>query len=166
MILKHVAIAALFYTAIAAWAQQVPPTVVSWSTATATRPSDGYVIVYRFAEDFASDFDKASQPDRVTITWKYAGGRGMPFVPERQQMDTFEDTLDRALGGREFATLALVRTGNDVRQRVYYTKSAEVFKFRMTAALSSTQLAGVDIEHAEDRTWSLHEQFRRSLKRP
>lgn len=78
--------------AISCMASATPPVEI-WSTATATRPSDGWVMVYRFAERLAPDFKKSGQPARVAIIWRYNGSKGLPVISERESMDALEDAV-------------------------------------------------------------------------
>ncbi|MEK6425787.1 MAG: hypothetical protein V4801_39950 [Burkholderia gladioli] len=62
--------------------------VEMWSTAVATRPSDGHKIVYRYQSQYLSSFRQADFSDRIVFHWSYAPiGGGMPSTEERQRMD-------------------------------------------------------------------------------
>jgi Family of unknown function (DUF695) len=135
----------------------------TWSTATATRPADGRVIVYRYVEHLPPYFDRTSQPDRVMLTWRYTGQKGMPAVVERRRMDAFGDALEAAIGNA--STSAVVLTGDNVHVWLYYTHSADMFKQRIAKLLVKKPRVPVTIESALDPSWTVYEQFLLSVKR-
>lgn len=159
MNLKRLFLISIILTANMAIAQ-------TWSTATATRPSDGHVIVYRYLEEPASDFDKSKQSERITLIWRYTGTNGMPIQAEREQMDDFEDHLDALMqSDKTIASLAFVSTGDDVRQWVYYTCSTDEFKKLLEKAQLEFPLIQIELDSISDPTWAHHEQFRRQVVR-
>src|ERR1700733_5907910 len=97
--------------------------VRSWATAISTNTNSGRRIVFRYAEQFAPDFDRVSQPVRIIIVWKYQSDSGQPVTQEHQQMNLLEDSLEPVLEQGRFATLALVSTGENLREWTYYAKS-------------------------------------------
>lgn len=139
------------------------PPVEMWSTATASRPSDGWVVVYRFADRLSSGFDKSSQPERVSIVWRYIGSKGLPVTPEREAMDALEDVVGRFAPNK--TTLAVVSTGNNQRRWVYYTESAS----NLIEAVRSAQVPALhpplEFETATDPGWSFHDSFVRAIRR-
>jgi hypothetical protein len=73
------------------------PWVQLWSTAISTNASKGRKIFFRFANVFSPAFDRASQPIRIIISWKYHSATGQPETDEHQQMIQFEDFLGPVL---------------------------------------------------------------------
>jgi hypothetical protein len=139
------------------------PSVEIWSTATATRPSDGWVMVYRFADRLSPDFKKSGQPARVAIIWRYTGSKGLPLIPEREAMDALEETVERLAPSK--ATLAVVSTGNNQRRWVYYTESASDFIEAVRGARPQASDVSLEFETAADPEWSFHDAFVRSIRR-
>ncbi|RTQ34488.1 DUF695 domain-containing protein [Variovorax gossypii] len=148
--------------AISCAASAMPP-VEMWSTATATRPSDGWVMVYRFADRLSSDFKKSSQPERVSIVWRYTGSKGLPVTPEREAMDALEDAVERFAPNK--ATLAVVSTGNNQRRWVYYTESASNFIEAVRSVQSRASHVSLEFETTADPGWTFHDSFVRSIRR-
>ncbi len=120
-------------------------------------------MVYRFAERLAPNFKKASQPERVTINWRYSGNDGLPLGPERESMDTFEDLVEGLTS--DTATLVLVSTGNNRRQWVYYTQSAALFVEAVRKVQTKTRGSSLEFESAVDPTWISIDSFVRSIRR-
>jgi hypothetical protein len=92
------------------------PDVETWATAISTNRSNGRRIVFRYAKEFRPSFDQSVQPDRIIIVWNYASENGQPNPDEHSDMNQFEDALQEVLRGSQFATLALVSTGENLRE--------------------------------------------------
>ena len=135
-----------------------------WATATATRPLDNHRIVYRFIKEFAPNFDRSSWPERVILVWRYKSTVGMPSTVERESMDRMEDLLSSHVEKSGLAVLALVSTGENLREWTYYTKSEEEFVGKLNAALGREQRFPIEVHIAPDPQWSTYEAFRRGVK--
>jgi hypothetical protein len=90
--------------------------VQMWATAISTNVHNGRKIIFRYAKAFAPTFNRASQPIRIIIVWKYQSESGQPITEEHQRMNLLEDVLEPVLNEDGFATLALVSTGEDLRE--------------------------------------------------
>jgi hypothetical protein len=139
--------------------------VISWATATSTNASNGRKIIFRYAELFSPTFERGSQPIRIIIVWKYHSDTGQPISDEHQRMNQMEDALESALDPDGFATLALVSTGEDLREWTYYSKSEDQFMARLNFALAEAPRYPIEIHIAADPNWDLYEQFRNSMKK-
>ena len=138
--------------------------VKTWATATSTHNENGRVIIFRFAKELHPRFNRGSQPDRIIIVWRYESGTGQPVSDEHQQMNLLEDKLSPALDD-EFATLALVSTGENLREWIYYTSSENEFMARLNRALAGTSFP-IEIHTASDPTWENYEAFKKNLRMP
>lgn len=134
-----------------------------WSIAQATRPSDGRVIVYRYVEDFEPGFKRAAFPDRITVSWPYRGANGLPSKAEFRAMDDLENILEAAVEARPFARLALVRTGDNLREWVYYAASQQQFMARVNDALHGRPVLPLQFGLASDPHWQRYQDFRSKL---
>ena len=139
--------------------------VQMWATAISRNQSSGRAIIFRFAKTLSPTFDKASQPIRVIIAWKYYDSQnGQPIKRELEQMELLEDALGSALDADNFATLALVSTGEGLREWIYYTKSESEFAARFTFAIAEMPELPIEIHSAFDPDWSMYEQFKSGVK--
>jgi hypothetical protein len=136
-----------------------------WSTAKSTHKQNGRVIIFRFAHEFQSHFDRTTQPDRIIIVWRYESETGQPSRDEHQRMDILEDTLAPVLFEGEFATLALVSTGENLREWIYYAKSEDEFMARLNQALAG-EVFPIEIHTSADPNWESYEAFMKGLKTP
>jgi Family of unknown function (DUF695) len=132
--------------------------VVRWATAISTHRENGKKIFFRFAQELRPQFDKASQPARIIILWEYESETGQPSTDEHNQMNIFEDVLGPLLFKDEFATLALVSTGENAREWNYYAGSEDEFFARLDEAIGP-QIFPIEIYVETDPTWKYYETF-------
>jgi hypothetical protein len=136
------------------------PDVQVWATAISTDASSDRKIFFRYARTFSPAFDRASQPIRVIIAWKYQSETWQPVTEEHQRMIQFEDALGPVLEQERFATLALVSTGENLREWIYYAKSEDGFAARFDYAFAGISAFPIEIHVAHDPLWTTYEQFR------
>ncbi|CDG84364.1 DUF695 domain-containing protein [Janthinobacterium agaricidamnosum] len=133
----------------------------SW--ATVVTHSDAQAIIYRFVDAFHPDWDLSTQPDRIILAWKYQAENGMPSPAERERMEALEEILEPVVEEEGFATLALVSTGENLREWVYYTASGEEFFNRLNQALAIHPRFPIEIHSAPDPAWTTYERLRASV---
>ena len=136
----------------------------TWATATATRPSDGRKIVYRFIQEYSPTFDRSMYPIRVTLSWKYSSGTGMPSVPERESMDKLEDRIAPQLEP-PVASLALVRTGDNLRQWTFYASSEATFMKKLEQVLKSGTPQAIEVAATPEPKWETYERFVQGVRK-
>jgi Family of unknown function (DUF695) len=141
-----------------------PSAAQSWATATSTHSSNGRVIVFRYISDFVAGFERSTQPVRVILVWKYKGRNGMPIPKVRERMDEMEDLLAPVVEADGFASLALVSTGENLREWIYYVKTEDGFLERINQALGGRSEFPIEIHTAQDPTWSNYQTFIDGLK--
>jgi hypothetical protein len=135
-----------------------------WATAISTNARNDRRIIFRYAKAFSPTFDRASQPVRIIIAWKYQSECGQPIAEEHQRMNLLEDALEPVLDQDRFATLALVSTGEDLREWTYYAKSDDEFMARLNFALAGMSAFPIEIHTAHDPQWSMYEQFKAGVR--
>jgi Family of unknown function (DUF695) len=136
-----------------------------WATAISTNASNGRQIIFRYAKDLSPAFNRASQPDRIIIVWKYQSASGQPVTEEHRRMNLLEDSLEPLLLEDNFATLALVSTGENLREWTYYAESGDAFIERLNIALAETSsVFPIEIHTARDPTWIMYSQFKAEVQ--
>jgi uncharacterized protein DUF695 len=131
-----------------------------WSTAVATRPSDGWRIVSRYLDQAISSTEKKRLPVAVTVRWRYDSPNGMPSKSELDAMYRLEDLLEeRRARGAGF--LVLVQTGNNMRSWTFFARSES--DFRKSAELPLQEFP-VEIEVVADPDWKALEGFRAGVR--
>jgi hypothetical protein len=140
--------------------------VQEWATAIATDATNGRKIIFRYAKELNPEFDRASQPDRIIVVWRYQSESGQPVRDEHDQMNELEDALEPVLYVDNFATLALVSTGENLREWTYYARSEDEFMTRLNGALAGRDAFPIEIHMAADPEWGMYETFRRGVRVP
>lgn len=135
-----------------------------WATAISKHKTNGTSIVYRYIKEFEQSFSRSSQPDRVIIVWRYSGENGMPSTSEREKMENLEDSLGPEVESKGFSTLALVSTGNNLREWTYYTKSESEFLSLLNKALKGKPVFPIEIHTAPDPEWKTYSHFIKGVK--
>jgi hypothetical protein len=119
-----------------------------------TNSQDDRKIIFRYARDFCSTFEGASQPSRIIIVRKYDSENGQPESEEHRRMNLLEDLLEPILDQDGSAILALVTTGENLREWTYYAKSDEAFIQRLNLALAGLPVFPIETHTTRDPTWS------------
>lgn len=137
----------------------------TWATATSTNQSNGRVIIFRYIDVFAPSFNRSSQPARIILAWKYQSEKGMPVLDVRQRMDLMEDALEPLMEKDGLATLALVSTGENLREWTYYAKSEDEFMARLNKALAGKPAFPIEVHTATDPKWAMYEKFKAGVQK-
>jgi hypothetical protein len=135
-----------------------------WATAVSTNRDNGRKIIFRYAKDFGATFRRDTQPIRIIIVWKYQSETGQPLAEDHQRMNLLEDTLESVLKDDSFATLALVSTGENLREWIYYAKSEAEFEARFESALDGMAPFPIEIHTVSDPNWDTYERFKADNK--
>jgi uncharacterized protein DUF695 len=143
---------------------EVGSDVLTWATAVSTNSHNGRKIIFRYAEQLSPAFDRATQPIRIIVAWKYHSENGQPIAEDHQRMIQLEDALESALEEDHFANLALVSTGEDLREWTYYAKSENEFLARLNYALAGMPAFPIELHAAGDPNWEMYEQFKTGVK--
>jgi hypothetical protein len=158
-------IAMLSLTSVEALAdEREDPAIKQWATAVSKNESDGTAVIFRFAKDFAKGFKRSSQSQRVVIQWSYMGEEGMPDNIEVKFMSMLEDSLSPFMAPDGFATLAVVSTGNNLREWIYYAKSETEFMERMNKALAGKPRFPIQVVAVADPKWTSYETLKASAR--
>lgn len=137
-----------------------------WATAISTNAHDGRKIIFRYAKELSASFDQTCQPVRIIIVWKYESESGQPMTEDHQRMNQLEDMVESVLKPDGVATLALVSTGEDLREWTYYTKSEAEFMARLNYALAGMPAFPIEVHTAFDPSWDTYERFKAGVKEP
>jgi len=136
----------------------------TWGTAT-SKDATGRTVIFRFVDTFDAGFNRSEQPVRIILAWKYQGTNGMPLPAERERMDAMEDLLLPVVERDDFSTLALVSTGDNLREWIYYARSEEGFLERLNQALGGQEPFPIKIHVTSDPAWANYQEFIDGLQR-
>ena len=79
-------------------------------------------------------------------------------------MIQFEDELGPVLEQGRFATLALVSTGENLREWIYYAQSEDGFAARFDYAFAGGSTFPIDIHVALDPQWTTYLEFKANVR--
>lgn len=126
---------------------------------------DGKTILYSFDNYLPSEDVMQGFPALVVMTWKYDGSKnkGMPSSSELEVIYSFESVLDDlAEQGASFRAYA--RTGNNVREFVYYTVSQDFYLEALNKALAEHPAYPIEITFYSDPEWSDYKKLMTDFK--
>ena len=135
------------------------------ATAAATEPSnvlfartyeDGRPVLYKALIDkLPAAAAREKLPWLTIIEWPYDGSEnnGMPPESEILRMATLEDAISTQLEREGFLRHAYSRTGNDLKEFVYYINDRDTFIEAFNAALAGYERYPIDIIFQEDPAW-------------
>jgi hypothetical protein len=127
---------------------------------------DGFAVVFKFVDELPSQQDRERLPWLTVISWKYDGSsrNGMPPESVNQQMIA----LERAINELESAVLcrhAYSRTGNGLKELVYYISDQDEFMNAFNDALREHPRYPIEITFYEDQQWGDFQKFRERFNR-
>ena len=136
----------------------------TWATGVSKNENNGRAIVFRYVKEFPAQFQRSSYPTRVIIVWKYKSDGGMPQPKDRERMERLEDLLTPAIERDDQGSLALVSTGENLREWTYYVRSEEIFFRQLNKALVGEARLPIEIHAAPDKEWKTYETFRAGVR--
>ncbi len=136
--------------------------VATWATAVSKQESTGRAIIFRFAKEFRQGFQRSRFPARVILVWRYKSESGTPSKPEHEAMDQMEDLLNPHVEGSSI--LALVSTGENLREWIFYATSEDQFIASLNNALAGKQRYPIEVHAAPDPEWSSYSRFRNEVR--
>lgn len=123
---------------------------------------DGAPVIYKFVSELPGDAVRAQLPWLVVISWKYDGesNNGMPPNDENQRMIALEEAIEDHVESDDVLRHAYSRTGNNLKELVYYLRDQEQFLQSFNKALSDHPRYPIEINFYADAEW---EDLRRLL---
>jgi hypothetical protein len=123
---------------------------------------DGAAVIYKFINELPEEAIRANYTWLTVISWKYDGSsnNGMPLEDDNQRMITLEDAIEDHLENDGVLHHVYSRTGNNLKELVYYIHDQEQFLEALKKTLSSHQSYPIEINFYHDVEW---EDFERLL---
>ncbi|WP_228160525.1 DUF695 domain-containing protein [Marinobacter bohaiensis] len=123
---------------------------------------DGRPVIYKFVEEMPSPTVRDALPWLTVIAWRYDGSErnGMPPEPVNERMIRLEDAVEASIERDGVLRHVYSRTGNDLKELVYYIHDRDQFLAALNDALADHPRYPIEINFYEDRTW---EDFQRLL---
>lgn len=124
---------------------------------------DGLPVIMKFVNELPDQSVTDKLPALTVVSWKYDGSQnnGMPLEEVNNRMILLEDALEDSMGLSMIFTHAYSRTGNNLKELVYYTTKQEDFMAMLNRALESHEEYPIEIDFYNDKDWS---EFKKVLK--
>ena len=115
---------------------------------------DGKPVIYKFVNELPPAEPRSRLPWLTVITWEYDGddNNGMPAEAEREGMINLEQAID-GIEADGAARHAYSRTGNDLKELVYYIHDQDQFMASFNQVLANHPRYPIEIEFYEDPDW-------------
>ena len=122
----------------------------------------GLPVIYKFVNELPQDSVRSNLSWLTVISWKYDGesNNGMPLNDENQSMVVLEDAIEDHLENDQVLRHVYSRTGNNLKELVYYIHDQEKFLEAFNKALSGHPRYPIEINFYQDAEW---EDFKRLL---
>ena len=117
------------------------------------------VAVYRYRTEIIPPVNTSDFPTLVAITWEF-GDYEDPFKFQRSVEEhhaDLEQSLDH-LNGEENGFLFLVRTGDELKEWVWYVKDFENWMVKLNEAFAGKPAFPIRIDPYEDPEWTTFKQ--------
>lgn len=124
---------------------------------------NGLPVILKFVQEFPEPEIREQFPQLTVISWIYDGSEnnGMPEAEVNEQIMALEDAIDDLLTIEKIAQHAYSRTGNGLKELVYYISDQEVFMARFNQSLQGQPRYPIEINFYNDPEW---EDFEKLLK--
>lgn len=123
---------------------------------------DGFPVVLKLVDEFPDESIRSKYSWLTVISWKYDGSdnNGMPPDEVNQSMTDLEDAIEGSIEQNGYCRHAYSRTGNHLKELVYYIEGRDEFLEMFNKALAHHPRYPIEINFYEDRNW---EDFKKIL---
>jgi hypothetical protein len=127
---------------------------------------DGFPVIYKFVDEVPNEEIRIRFPWVTVVSWKYDRDvrNGMPPEETNKQMLGLEDALD-GLAAAGLCRHAYSRTGNGLKELVYYISDRDQFMKSFNTALELHPRYPVEIDFYNDPEWDDFRKLRSMFKK-
>ena len=127
---------------------------------------NNFPVIVKFVDRIPHETTQTKFPMLTVISWKYDGSQrnGMPIKEVNQRMIKLEEAIANSNSGNKKFKHAYSRTGNSLKELVYYSKSQEEFMQKINKTLSTHERYPIEIEFYEDREWNEFNKLLNDIK--
>jgi uncharacterized protein DUF695 len=115
---------------------------------------NGLPVIYKLVDELPSEDIRSSLPWLTVIAWRYdpEERNGMPPISVNDRMLVLEHSID-AIEAAALCRHAYSRTGNGLKELVYYITDRGQFMTAFNDAVRSHARYPIEIDFYEDREW-------------
>jgi len=114
-----------------------------------------FSVIVKFVNELPSMDIQRLMTSVTVVSWKYDGSinNGMPTKDINEKMLVLENALNKTMETSNSCVHAYSRTGNNLKELVYYSKGVDDFMPLLNEALQSHEEYPIDIDFYEDPEW-------------
>lgn len=129
---------------------------------------DGLPVIYKFVDEAPTEAKRKTLPWLTVISWKYDGSdnNGMPPKAVNDRMVALEDALESKVEKTDVCEHAISRTGNNLKELIYYIRDRDQFMKALNGALVKHERYPIEIRFYEDREWKEFNELRADFNKP
>ena len=123
---------------------------------------DGLPVIYKFINELPPESVRVNLAWLTVLSWKYDGeaNNGMPLHDDNQRMIVLEDAIEDCIENDQILRHVYSRTGNNLKEFVYYIHDQDTFLEVLNQALSGHPRYPIEINFYQDEQW---QDFKRLL---
>ncbi len=116
---------------------------------------DGLPVLYRIEDSVPDPEDRLSLPWLAVISWPYDGAddNGMPSAEDNLRMFQLQDLIEEELEGHSTLRHVYSRTGNHLKELVYYLRDRDQFLLRFNEVMADQPRYPIELRFFEDEDW-------------
>jgi hypothetical protein len=120
-------------------------------------------VIMKFVNELPEKKIMDKFPFLVVVSWKYNGEKnnGMPEKKINERMILLEDAIEKSMESSKIFTHAYSRTGNNIKEFVYYGTNQEDFMNLLNQTLANHKEYPIEINFYEDKDWT---EFKKVLE--
>ncbi|MEQ9264378.1 MAG: DUF695 domain-containing protein [Balneolaceae bacterium] len=124
-------------------------------------------VIVKFINELPSDSIREKFPLLTVISWKYNGetNNGMPLEEVNNKMIVLEDAIEDTIDSFNQYQHAYSRTGNNLKELVYYCGSQNEFMNLLNKTLANHERYPIEIKFYKDPEWSEFKKLIEDFKR-
>jgi hypothetical protein len=122
-----------------------------------------FPVIVKFVNEIPNDSIIKKLPILTVVSWKYEGeaNNGMPLHEINKKMIDLEVAIENIINSFKKYQHAYSRTGNNLKELVYYSTSQDDFMASFNKALTTHERYPIEIFFYEDPEWK---EFKKLIK--
>lgn len=116
---------------------------------------NGAPVIFKFVNELPPEPIRSQLPWLTVISWPYDGStnNGMPMADVNQSMIRLEDAIEDNIESDAVLRHAYSRTGNNLKEFVYYIHDQAEFLDALNKTLSEHPRYPIEITFYQDQNW-------------
>lgn len=116
---------------------------------------NGFPVLYRYIDQEPTPQKRAELPWLTVIAWAYDGSsrNGMPPEDVNARIVDLEERMEAGVEAEGLCEHAVSKTGNGLKELIYYVHDRESFSERLNAALAGQPRYPIEITFYHDPEW-------------